>query len=72
MSMPPFDPDNNTADGLYVQIRDAGDLVKAYNLQIAELQQSIDTLTAARDAKVAEMVTLRSSITVELVGFPVP
>lgn len=67
-----FDPDNNTADNLYAQIRAAGDQVKAYNNQLADLAQQTATITTARDAKIAEMVTLRASITIELVGFAVP
>lgn len=69
--MRPFDPDNNTADNLYAQIVAASEQVKAYNIQLAELSSKTDTLTAARDAKVQEMLTLQASITVELVGFAV-
>lgn len=67
-----FDPDNNVADGYYVQIKAAGDLVRAYNAQLDAMSQQMVVITEARDAKIAEMVSLRSSITQELVGFPVP
>lgn len=78
MTLPPnsaptdFDPVNNTADGMYVQIRDKGAQVRALNTQLGVLMTQVNALTAQRDSLLQDLRNLRGSITQELTGLNVP
>jgi hypothetical protein len=72
IQMHTFDPANDIADSLYVQIRDKGAQVKAINLRIEIMNVEYTTLLTSRAALVGELVALRDGITREITGASVP
>lgn len=71
MSAPPYDPENIPADTIYAQIRDAGAELLAIRAKRKTVQIALRGLIQQEKSKIAELVLLRRSITIAIVGYDI-